>query len=268
MLRGLSKLAGFAGYVIQYGCWTHVTFEYGGDLVCVSGFINLFIHYITQNPIKLYRSPQCSGPSMEPTLHSNNVLLTEKVSVRRGHIERGDIIVARNPANPRQFICKRIVGMPGDTVVLHSALSAVNPFAGPTGTTTTMAIGSKPNTTGASLVPAASTSTASSQSTLDRRRTNNNLKRYGSSDPAEHHMETDSLNADDDDDGGGLAEASSLRRRLFRTNVVVVPRGHVWVEGDNAANSLDSRQYGPIPIGLVRSRAVGRVWPLQKMCVF
>ncbi|KAH7072275.1 peptidase S24/S26A/S26B/S26C [Paraphoma chrysanthemicola] len=37
---------------------------------------------------------------------------------------------------------------------------------------------------------------------------------------------------------------------------VVVPYGHVWVEGDNARNSLDSREMGPISKGLIESKAV------------
>ena len=28
---------------------------------------------------------------------------------------------------------------------------------------------------------------------------------------------------------------------------VLVPRGHVWLEGDNKAASHDSRHYGPVP---------------------
>lgn len=42
---------------------------------------------------------------------------------------------------------------------------------------------------------------------------------------------------------------------------VVVPRGHVWLEGDNAANSTDSRAYGPVPLALVRGRVFAKVWP-------
>ncbi|CAG7733186.1 unnamed protein product [Allacma fusca] len=41
----------------------------------------------------------------------------------------------------------------------------------------------------------------------------------------------------------------------------MVPKGHVWLEGDNFQNSLDSRSYGPIPIGLIQGRAIFRVWP-------
>lgn len=36
MFKYLSKAIGIAGYVIQYGCITHCTFEYLGDFVVVS----------------------------------------------------------------------------------------------------------------------------------------------------------------------------------------------------------------------------------------
>ncbi|KAF1954397.1 LexA/Signal peptidase, partial [Byssothecium circinans] len=37
---------------------------------------------------------------------------------------------------------------------------------------------------------------------------------------------------------------------------VVVPRGHVWVEGDNWRKSYDSCDFGPVSLGLVDGRAV------------
>ena len=40
---------------------------------------------------------------------------------------------------------------------------------------------------------------------------------------------------------------------------VVIPRGHVWVQGDNADNSRDSRYYGPLSMGLVRGFVFARV---------
>ena len=41
----------------------------------------------------------------------------------------------------------------------------------------------------------------------------------------------------------------------------VIPRGHVWLEGDNRYLSYDSRDHGAIPLALVQ----GRVW--YKVCV-
>ncbi|CAI5514357.1 unnamed protein product [Closterium sp. Naga37s-1] len=41
----------------------------------------------------------------------------------------------------------------------------------------------------------------------------------------------------------------------------VVPRGHVWLQGDNLFNSTDSRHYGLVPLALVKGRVFYRVWP-------
>lgn len=53
--------------------------------------------------------------------------------------------------------------------------------------------------------------------------------------------------------------------RPRRQKLVVVPDGHLWIEGDNTLQSNDSRYYGPIPMSLIVGKVVGRVWPLQKM---
>lgn len=138
VVRGATLLL----YVAQYGCVAHCTLEFVGDVVV------------------------CSGPSMEPTIHSHDILLTEHISPALHQITKGDIIIARSPTNPRQFVCKRVVGMPGDRVSSH-------------------------------FIP------------------------------------------------------------------TYVPKGHVWLEGDNKNNSTDSRTYGAIPQALIRSRALFKVWPLH-----
>lgn len=134
------KILGAIGTLLQYGCVTHCVLEYIGDFVV------------------------CTGPSMEPTIYSNDVLLTEHVSPRLQRINKGDIVIAKCPSNPCQHICKRVTGLPGDKIY----------------------------------------------------------------------------------DG-------------FST--YIVPVGHVWLEGDNSNNSSDSRMYGPVPQGLLRGRAMCKVWP-------
>lgn len=46
---------------------------------------------------------------------------------------------------------------------------------------------------------------------------------------------------------------------------VQVPPGHIWIQGDNPTHSLDSRQYGAVPLALVRGRVVMQLWPRFKM---
>ncbi|XP_009339351.2 mitochondrial inner membrane protease subunit 1 [Pyrus x bretschneideri] len=46
-----------------------------------------------------------------------------------------------------------------------------------------------------------------------------------------------------------------------RLHTTVVPRGHVWIQGDNIYSSFDSRTYGPIPYGLIQGKVFCRVWP-------
>lgn len=43
-----------------------------------------------------------------------------------------------------------------------------------------------------------------------------------------------------------------------------VPDGYMWLEGDNQHNSTDSRNYGPVPLALLRGRVTARVWPLTE----
>ncbi|RMX63927.1 hypothetical protein KXD40_006165 [Peronospora effusa] len=44
-----------------------------------------------------------------------------------------------------------------------------------------------------------------------------------------------------------------------------VPKGHVWLEGDNKHDSHDSRYYGPVPCALVQGRVVMRIWPINQL---
>uniref|UniRef100_A0A023GMJ3 Mitochondrial inner membrane protease subunit n=1 Tax=Amblyomma triste TaxID=251400 RepID=A0A023GMJ3_AMBTT len=143
----LSRCLRLSGFVIQSAAAAYCVIEFCGDLVI------------------------CSGPSMEPTIQSFDILISDHISVHTNGIRRGDIVTAKNPINPKQYICKRVVAVHGDQLI-----------------------------------------------------------------------------------SGSL--------------VLKIPKGHVWLEGDNKDNSVDSRSYGPVPLGLIRGRALCRIYPYHRATFF
>lgn len=47
----------------------------------------------------------------------------------------------------------------------------------------------------------------------------------------------------------------------YKKEIVRVPEGHCWVEGDHTGHSMDSNNFGPVSIGLVTAKATCVVWP-------
>ncbi|XP_074319665.1 mitochondrial ATP-independent inner membrane protease subunit 1a-like [Silene latifolia] len=52
------------------------------------------------------------------------------------------------------------------------------------------------------------------------------------------------------------------RSGIFKS--LVVPTGHVWIQGDNIYASNDSRHFGAVPYGLIQGKALCRIWPLAE----
>lgn len=154
---------------------------------------------------------QCSGSSMEPTLYSNNILVTDRLSPRIGKFDRGDIIIAKNPNLPKQLICKRIVGLPGDLILAQDTGES---------------------NTSVEAIP----------------------DEYFSDEPV--NLKT----VRKEEEVAAGHETSGIKYKK-----VVIPRGHVWIEGDNSKNSSDSRHYGPIPQGLLQSKVIFRLYPFNQV---
>jgi signal peptidase I len=56
------------------------------------------------------------GPSMEPTI-SNGEQVKAKVTPAN-NVQRGDVIVFKNPSVENGRLIKRVVGLPGDTIII------------------------------------------------------------------------------------------------------------------------------------------------------
>ena len=61
-----------------------------------------------------------SGASMQPTFESSQYLIVDQLSYRFDKPERGEVIIFKYPNDPSTFFIKRIIGLPGETVVMQS----------------------------------------------------------------------------------------------------------------------------------------------------
>lgn len=60
-----------------------------------------------------------SGASMSPTFESWHYLIVDRISYELGNPERGEVVIFRFPQDPSLSFIKRIIGLPGETVILE-----------------------------------------------------------------------------------------------------------------------------------------------------
>ncbi|MGI6542570.1 MAG: signal peptidase I [Limnochordia bacterium] len=96
--------------------------EFGEYLSTLLGAVFLAVFVI----LFIARAFTVEGPSMLPTLHTGERLLIDKVTYRLRTPRRGEVIVFRYPADPEQYFIKRVIGLPGDTVVIRGGKVYVN----------------------------------------------------------------------------------------------------------------------------------------------
>jgi signal peptidase I len=66
------------------------------------------------------------GASMEPTLHSGEFVIVNKLAYKLGDPSTGDVIVFRFPRDPDQEYIKRVIGLPGDRIQIRDGRVYVN----------------------------------------------------------------------------------------------------------------------------------------------
>ena len=64
--------------------------------------------------------------SMTPTLVPGDRILVTKIGLDAQTIQRGEVVVFRNPINRRQNFVKRIIGLPGETVEIKNGEVFIN----------------------------------------------------------------------------------------------------------------------------------------------
>jgi signal peptidase I len=93
-----SRLARFVGEVLQ--------------TLVVAAVIFLGVNLVTARI-------RVEGSSMEPTLHDAELVVVNRLAYRWSPPGRGDIVVFHFPLDPERRFIKRIVGLPGEYVVIR-----------------------------------------------------------------------------------------------------------------------------------------------------
>ncbi len=66
----------------------------------------------------LFRPFEVNGESMFPNFHDKEYVLTNLIALRFGNPKLGDVIVFKAPPDPEKDYIKRVIGTPGDTVMI------------------------------------------------------------------------------------------------------------------------------------------------------
>ncbi len=90
------------------------------EVVLIAGITVFIIRTYVVQPFLV------SGQSMEPNFQGGNYLLIDEVSYRLEDPQRGDVIVFRYPGDEKTFYIKRIIGIPGDQVVVSNGRVSIN----------------------------------------------------------------------------------------------------------------------------------------------
>lgn len=66
------------------------------------------------------------GVSMQPSFYQDDFVIVNKLAYTFGDFERGDVVVFPYPRNPEDDYIKRVIGLPGDHVVIEGGMVMVN----------------------------------------------------------------------------------------------------------------------------------------------
>lgn len=80
----------------------------------------LLIALIIVVPVRIFIAQPfiVSGTSMDPTFKDKQYLIVDELSYHLGNPVRGDVVVFKFPKNPQQYFIKRVIGLPGETVII------------------------------------------------------------------------------------------------------------------------------------------------------
>jgi signal peptidase I len=83
-------------------------------------FTFIFIAVVIVLPFRMYIAEPyvVSGASMDPTFKTGDYLIVDKLSFEIGEPQRNSVVIFKYPNDTSKNFIKRIIGLPGDTVIM------------------------------------------------------------------------------------------------------------------------------------------------------
>ena len=100
--------------------------------------IVVFMAMLVMVYLFLFSPQEINGQSMFPTFYDKELLITNKIIYKLKEPKRGDVVIFKSPRNKEIDYIKRVIGLPGDTIVLKNSSYYINgtkleePYIGPT----------------------------------------------------------------------------------------------------------------------------------------
>lgn len=66
-----------------------------------------------------------SGSSMFPTFKDHQYLIVDQITYRLEEPKRGDVVIFRFPLDTSKFFIKRLIGLPGETVIIDKGVVSI-----------------------------------------------------------------------------------------------------------------------------------------------
>lgn len=76
--------------------------------------------------ISLTQSFKVGDSLMQPSLQLNQYVLVNKAAYLFGAPARGEVVLVANPQNPSQLLLRRVIAVPGDTILITATSVQVN----------------------------------------------------------------------------------------------------------------------------------------------
>jgi len=94
-----------------------------------------FIVFLIVIPIRIFivQPFLVSGSSMQHTFEDSDYLMVDEISYKFNDPKRGEVIIFKFPTNTKQYLIKRVIGLPNETVEVSNNTVTIRNEANPDG---------------------------------------------------------------------------------------------------------------------------------------